>query len=59
MPVVHVNMWEGCSAERAKAVIQGIAGARETTFEAIVETVEANLRALAGDDPWSVEAPGL
>ena len=23
MPVVRVHMWKGCSAERAKAVIQG------------------------------------
>jgi TatD DNase family protein len=38
--------------ELVKDVVRGIAKARETTAEAIVQAVQANLLALIRDDPW-------
>jgi TatD DNase family protein len=35
-----------------KDIIKGIAEARETTMEAIIQTVQANLLRLTRDDPW-------
>jgi Tat protein secretion system quality control protein TatD with DNase activity len=35
-----------------KDVVRGLAEARNTTTEAIVETVQANLAELTRDDPW-------
>jgi len=34
-----------------KDVVRGIAGARKTTAEAIIQAVQANLAGLIGDDP--------
>ena len=39
-----------------KDVVRGIAAARETTAEAIAQTVQANLIALIRDDPWLASA---
>jgi TatD DNase family protein len=41
-----------------KDVIQGVAEARQTTVDVVVETVQANLLDLIQDDPWLMETCG-
>lgn len=41
-----------------KSVVQGVAEARETTVETVVQTVQANLAELFGGDPWLAESWG-
>jgi TatD DNase family protein len=41
-----------------KDVVRGIAEARKTTLEAVVQTVQANLAELIRDDPWLADTYG-
>jgi hypothetical protein len=41
-----------------KDVVRGIAQARKTTLEAVVQTVQANLAELIRDDPWLADTYG-